>query len=70
MRDTDDEMVSQTLRALADLVPILGAKTVVGKNRRKVFARGEPGEVSFIIMMTRGNKLIEVLIMTCDKCLK
>ena len=37
IRDTDNEVVSWTLRALADLVPILGASTVIGRHRVKVF---------------------------------
>ena len=34
MHDADDAMVAATLRALADLVPLLGARIVVSKNRR------------------------------------
>ena len=45
MKDTSDDLVAATLKALADLVPILGAKTVVGRNRRKIFADGRPNEV-------------------------
>ena len=33
IRDTDDRVVAGTLRALADIVPILGASTVIGKHR-------------------------------------
>ena len=44
MRDTNDKMVASTLRALAELVPILGAKVVVGQHRRKVFTDGEPSQ--------------------------
>eukprot|EP00095_Tigriopus_kingsejongensis_P002410 maker-scaffold934_size79169-snap-gene-0.32 protein:Tk02410 transcript:maker-scaffold934_size79169-snap-gene-0.32-mRNA-1 annotation:"protein-associating with the carboxyl-terminal domain of ezrin" len=42
MKDVDDDMVSSTLRALAELVPILGARIVVGKKQRKVFSDGTP----------------------------
>jgi hypothetical protein len=58
MRDTSDEMVSSTLRALADLVPILGARIVVSKNRRKVFCDGSPGEqILAKSMSARSNKV-------------
>ncbi|TRY63608.1 hypothetical protein TCAL_00432 [Tigriopus californicus] len=42
MKDINDEMVASTLRALAELVPILGAQVVVGKKQRKVFSDGKP----------------------------
>ena len=45
MKDTNDELVTATLKALSELVPILGARTVVGKNRRKIFVDGTPNEV-------------------------
>lgn len=37
IKDTNDCLVSVTLRTLADLVPILGASTVVGGKRAKLF---------------------------------
>lgn len=42
IKDTDDYLVSTTLRALADLVPILGAATVIGGNRGRLFTDGRP----------------------------
>jgi len=42
LRDSNPVIVAQTLRALAELVPILGPETVVGKNRSKVFSDGSP----------------------------
>ena len=47
IRDSHDSLVAESLRALADLVPLLGASKVIGKNRRKVFANGYPGKVCF-----------------------
>lgn len=44
IRDTNDEMVAQTLKALAVLVPIMGATKVIGKNRKKVFSDGSPSK--------------------------
>lgn len=44
IRDNNDQMVASTLRALADLVPLLGASTVIGMNRRKIFSDGSPGK--------------------------
>lgn len=46
LRDTDDALVADTLRALADCVEILGANKVVGaKGRTRLFADGAPGGV-------------------------
>ena len=46
VRDESDQLVASTLRALADLVPVLGAAVVVGggggEGRRKIFADGAP----------------------------
>ncbi|KAJ3630110.1 hypothetical protein Zmor_027060, partial [Zophobas morio] len=42
VKDTNDYLVSVTLRTLADLVPILGAATVIGGKRGKLFTDGRP----------------------------
>lgn len=42
IKDTNDHLVAVTLRALADLVPILGASTVIGGKRAKLFTDGRP----------------------------
>ncbi|KAH0564058.1 protein-associating with the carboxyl-terminal domain of ezrin [Cotesia glomerata] len=42
IKDHDDHLVSVTLRALADLVPILGAAAVIGGKRGKLFTDGRP----------------------------
>ncbi|KAK9296864.1 hypothetical protein QLX08_009261 [Tetragonisca angustula] len=48
IKDTNDYLVSATLRALADIVPILGAATVVGGNRGKLFTDGRPNKLKDI----------------------
>lgn len=42
IKDTNDDLVSATLRALSDLVPILGAATVIGGKRARHFSDGRP----------------------------
>lgn len=42
IKDTDDAIVSATLRALADLVVHLGSSTVIGGTRLKLFTNGAP----------------------------
>lgn len=46
IKDTNDHLVSMTLRCLADLVPILGASVVIGKNRNRIFSDGRPQKMS------------------------
>lgn len=42
IKDTDDSLVASTLICLSQLVPILGADTVVGGKRSKLFTDGRP----------------------------
>lgn len=42
IKDTDDSLVASTLICLSELVPILGADTVIGGNRSKYFTDGRP----------------------------
>ncbi|KAK9498777.1 hypothetical protein O3M35_003339 [Rhynocoris fuscipes] len=42
IKDTNDELVAATLRALSELVPILGSATVIGGWRCKHFSDGRP----------------------------
>lgn len=42
IKDTDDELVASTLICLSELVPILGADTVVGGKRSRIFTDGRP----------------------------
>ncbi|XP_075987620.1 protein-associating with the carboxyl-terminal domain of ezrin [Anticarsia gemmatalis] len=42
IKDTDDNLVSATLICLSELVPILGADTVIGGQRSKHFTDGRP----------------------------
>lgn len=46
IKDTNDHLVSMTLRCLADLIPILGASIVIGRNRNRIFADGRPQRVA------------------------
>jgi len=42
LRDSNPIIVSHTLRALADLVEIIGPELVIGKSRSKIFSDGSP----------------------------
>lgn len=55
IKDTNDDLVCATLRALADVVPILGAATVIGGNRGKLFADGRPNKT-----MTRNRNIEDI----------
>ncbi|XP_029049855.1 protein-associating with the carboxyl-terminal domain of ezrin isoform X2 [Osmia bicornis bicornis] len=45
IKDTNDQLVSATLKALAYIVPILGAATVIGGKRGKLFTDGRPNKL-------------------------
>lgn len=42
IKDTNEQLVSVTLRALADVIPVLGAAAVIGGKRGKLFSDGRP----------------------------
>ncbi|CAG9853791.1 unnamed protein product [Phyllotreta striolata] len=42
IKDTNDHLVSMTLKTLANLVPILGSSVVIGGKRAKLFNDGRP----------------------------
>lgn len=42
IKDTNDNIVASTLRALSLLVPILGAAIVIGGKRARLFTDGRP----------------------------
>lgn len=45
IKDTNDHLVCATLKALAEVVTILGAATVIGGKRAKLFADGRPNKI-------------------------
>lgn len=62
IKDTNDDLVCATLRALADIVPILGAAAVIGGNRGKLFTDGRPNKM--MIRNTNLNDIRKVLTLT------
>ncbi|VEN50069.1 unnamed protein product [Callosobruchus maculatus] len=52
IKDTNDTLVSVTLRTLADLIPILGAATVIGGKRAKLFHDGRPTQMERTLSKT------------------
>lgn len=55
IKDTNDDLVRATLRALADVIPILGAAAVIGGNRGKLFTDGRPNKA-----MVRNESLDDI----------
>ena len=54
VHDTNDELVAVTLRALADLIPYLGASIVIGPKRKTLFSNALPKvRVVFILDIIR-----------------
>lgn len=47
MKDTDPRIVSASLHAMADLVPIIGPEKVTGLQHFKSFADGTPKVILF-----------------------
>ncbi|KAK2583052.1 hypothetical protein KPH14_009090 [Odynerus spinipes] len=45
IKDTNDHLVCATLKALAEVVTILGAATVIGGKRAKLFTDGRPNKI-------------------------
>ncbi|VVC90924.1 unnamed protein product [Leptidea sinapis] len=48
IKDIDDNLVSSTLQCLSELVPILGAETVIGGKRSRIFTDGRPNSNSVV----------------------
>ncbi|CAI9716038.1 protein-associating with the carboxyl-terminal domain of ezrin-like [Octopus vulgaris] len=49
LRDVNDKLVSASLHAVADLVPILGGDTVIGGPQKQYFKEGKPKNVQSVI---------------------
>ncbi|XP_013183427.2 protein-associating with the carboxyl-terminal domain of ezrin [Amyelois transitella] len=64
IKDIDDNLVSATLICLSELVPILGASTVIGGQRSKFFTDGRPKSKA------TGDKLYEKDIFSTKKPLR
>ena len=42
MNDSNNELVKETLVALASTIPIVGADIIIGNDREKIFYRATP----------------------------
>ncbi|XP_013144674.1 PREDICTED: protein-associating with the carboxyl-terminal domain of ezrin [Papilio polytes] len=56
IKDVDDNLVASTLVCLSELVPILGADTVIGGKRSKFFTDGRPKSNSVLIDTSNMHK--------------
>ncbi|XP_038208902.1 protein-associating with the carboxyl-terminal domain of ezrin [Zerene cesonia] len=56
IKDTDDALVSATLVCLSELVPILGADTVVGGKRSRLFTDGRPNSNAKVLSLVKNGK--------------
>jgi len=59
IRDSNQVIVSATLRALAELVPILGPEIVIGSNRKKIFTDGSPGKNKTLVKEEKEATIVE-----------
>lgn len=59
IRDSNQVIVSATLRALAELVPILGPEIVIGSNRKKIFTDGSPGKNKATVKEEKEQNFVE-----------
>ena len=48
LKDSHDDIVAATLRALAELVPIIGSAVVMGTNRKNVFTDSRPKVIKWV----------------------
>ncbi|KAI5642433.1 protein-associating with the carboxyl-terminal domain of ezrin [Phthorimaea operculella] len=56
IKDTDDNLVASTLICLSELVPILGADTVIGGKRSKLFTDGRPNPKTHPLIPNNSSK--------------
>lgn len=66
IKDTNDLLVTKTLLCLADLIPILGASLVIGKNRRKLFADGRPQQTDQVWNIDQPRSITPVMNSSMD----
>ncbi|KOC65908.1 Protein-associating with the carboxyl-terminal domain of ezrin [Habropoda laboriosa] len=59
IKDTNDYLVSATLKALANVVPILGAATVIGGKRGKLFTDGRPNKIKQNEKMNNSTNIVQ-----------
>ncbi|KAL2742673.1 protein-associating with the carboxyl-terminal domain of ezrin isoform X1 [Vespula maculifrons] len=57
IKDTNDHLVCATLKALAEVVSILGAATVIGGKRAKLFTDGRPNKIK----EQKENKIVSTI---------
>ncbi|KAI8429637.1 hypothetical protein MSG28_000223 [Choristoneura fumiferana] len=60
IKDTDDNLVACTLICLSELVPILGAGTVIGGKRSKFFTDGRPNSKTSPLTLVSGRAHSEI----------
>ena len=59
LRDADDELVAASLHCLGDLVSLIGADTVIGQGRMRIFSMGKPKVGTLVIIILMNIMMIE-----------
>jgi hypothetical protein len=67
LRDTDDRIVASSLRALADMVPLLGGDVIMGAQRKTFFFHGMP-KVTTVKPAKRGHHWGPAKVSSLDRC--